>query len=138
MTRSRATVAGLQQCLALEHEAVWVYAYLGARMPAADTAAHKAFGSHRRSRDTLIAMLRASGAIRPGPLTDYAVDVVENLGQAQSVARAIEDKGARAYLSLVGVSEGKDRRFAIESLRKAALATLHWAGKPSAFPGLPH
>jgi len=137
MTRSQATVAGLQDCLALEHEAIWIYAFLGARVRAADTAAHRAFGSHRQSRDALIARLRASRATQPAPLSSYAPADVNDLAQAKSIARSLEDNSAAAYLSLVGVSEGKDREFAITMLRKAALATLDWGGKPSAFPGLP-
>lgn len=137
MTRTLVTVAGLKQCLALEHEAIWVYAYLGARLPAVSAAAHDAFTSHRRTRDKLLAMLRSSRATPPPPRPGYAVDDVRNLAQAQSVARTLEDKGAVAYLSLVGASDGTDRAFAIVRLRQAALATLDWAGKPTAYPGLP-
>ena len=137
MTRSQATVSGLQDCLALEHEAIWVYAYLGARIPGADIAARRAFGNHRESRDVLIAMLRASASAQPAPRADYDVTKVNTLGQANAVARSLEAKSAAVYLSLVGFSEGEDRKFAIDTLRRAALATLAWGGKPSAFPGLP-
>lgn len=137
MTRSRATIAGLQDCLALEHEAIWIYAYLGARIAAADEAAHRAFANHRHSRDVLMAMLHVSRAAQPGPKADYALATVKNLEQAAVVAKSIEAKSAAAYLALVGASEGADREFAINTLRKAALATLIWGGKPSAFPGLP-
>lgn len=137
MRRSQAAVAGLQDCLALEHEALWVYAYLGARIAGANEAAHRAFGNHRHSRDVLIAMLRASQSTQPAPRADYDVTTVKNLEQAAAVARSLEAKSAAAYLSLVGMSEGDDREFAINTLRKAAIATLVWGGKPSAFPGLP-
>lgn len=137
MRRSQAAVAGMQDCLALEHEAIWVYAYLGARIAGADRPAHRAFGNHRRSRDVLIAMLRASRSTQPAPRSDYDVTTVNNLEQASAVARSLEAKTAAAYLTLVGSSEGDDREFAINSLRKAALAMLVWGAKPSAFPGLP-
>lgn len=137
MTRSPSTVTGLQECLALEQEAIWVYAYLGARIPTAGKAAHRAFANHRQSRDALIAMLRASKATQPMPRSDYAVGTVENLEQAAAMARSIEARSAAAYVSLVGAGEGKDREFALNTLRKAALATLAWGGKPTAFPGLP-
>ncbi|MDQ3158355.1 MAG: ferritin-like domain-containing protein [Actinomycetota bacterium] len=137
MTAAKATVAGLQRCLALEHEAIWVYAYIGARVADANKAAVRAFGSHRHSRDVLIARLSAAHATRPPPLADYAVDEVTNPGQARTVARSLEDRSAAAYLALVGTSKGKDREFAITMLRKAALAALDWGGKPTAFPGLP-
>lgn len=137
MTRSQEVVAQLQGCLALEHEAIWVYAYLGARVKQADDAAHRAFGNHRYSRDKLLTMLAASGASQPSPLASYAVDEAKNLDQAARIARSIEAKSAAAYLDLVGQSTGKDREFAINTLRKAALASLVWLGKPTPFPGLP-
>lgn len=137
MTRSQAAVSGLQDCLALEHEALWVYAYLGSRITAADEAAHRAFGNHRESRDVLITMLRASASAQPAPRADYDVTKVNTRRQASAIATSIEAKSAAAYLSLVGVSEGEDRKFAITALRKAALEILLWGGKPSAFPGLP-
>jgi len=137
MTGTPSTILGLQKCLALEHEAIWVYAYIGARVSDAGKAAARAFGSHRRSRDVLIARLSAAHASRPAPRSDYAVTKVTNLDQARTLARSLEDKGAAAYLALIGASEGKDREFAITMLRKAALATLDWDGKPTAFPGLP-
>ncbi|MBC7596225.1 MAG: ferritin-like domain-containing protein [Kineosporiaceae bacterium] len=137
MIRSQAAVSGLQDCLALEHEAIWVYAYLGARIPGADEAARRAFGNHRQSRDVLIAMLRASASAQPAPRADYDVMKVKTLGQANAVAASLEAKNAAAYLSLVGASEDEDRKFAIDTLRRAALAILVWGGKPSAFPGLP-
>lgn len=137
MTRSEAAVSGLQECLALEHEAIWVYGYLGARIAGADEAARRAFGNHRQSRDALIAMLQVSASAQPASRADYDVTAVNNLEQASAVARSLEAKSAAAYLSLVGFSEGEDREFAVDTLRRAALATLAWGGKPSAFPGLP-
>lgn len=136
MTRSQAAVSGLQGCLALEHEAIWVYAYLGARITGVDAAAHRAFGNHRRSRDALITMLGGPQSAQPGPRADYEVLAVKNVEQARAVAQSLEAKSAAAYLSLVGSSEGEDREFAVNTLRKAALATLDWGGKPSAYPGL--
>lgn len=137
MTRSPEVVAHLQNCLALEHEAIWVYAYLGARVRDADDAAHRAFGNHRHSRDKLLAMLSDAGTPNPSPKASYVVGTAKNFDQSATIARSIEAKSASAYLALVGASEGKDREFAINTLRKAALATLVWRGKPAAFPGLP-
>lgn len=137
MTRSPEVVARLQNCLTLEHEAIWIYAYLGARVREADKAAHRAFGNHRHSRDKLLAMLADTGESRPSPSAAYEVGIPKNLDQAAAIARSIEAKSAAAYLALVGASEGKDREFAINTLRKAALATLTWLGKPAPFPGLP-
>lgn len=132
-----ATVAGIQNCLALEHEAVWVYGFLGARVPAVKEKARDSFDAHRVSRDRLIALLDAASLSQPAPLTGYSVQDVKTPAQAARVARALEDKGAAAWLTVIGTSEGKDRRFALGMLRRAALAGIAWGGRPTAFPGLP-
>ncbi len=137
MTRSQAAVAGLQLCLALEHEAISTYAFIGARVDALADRAHTSYESHRRIRDTLIAMLHTSQSAVPGPRSDYAISTVKNKAQAKSLARSIESRSEAAYLALVGTTETADRRYALQMLRKAALAGLGWGAEPSAFPGLP-
>ena len=132
-----ATIDAIQNCLALEHEALWVYGYLGGRIPALQDQAREAFDEHRRARDRLIALLDRAGADRPAPLTAYLLGTARNLKQASAIARALEDKGVAGWLTVVGTSEGEDRRFAITMMRRAALASLRWGGKPVAFPGLP-
>lgn len=131
------TVTAVQNGLALEHEAIWVYGYLGGRVPAIEDAARDAFEIHRLIRDRLIAMLDADGATRPAPLMGYDVPTVKDAKQASAIARDIEAKGVATWLSAVGTSEGKERRFAIEMMRRAALAELSWDGELAAFPGLP-
>ena len=137
MTRSQAAVAGLQQCLALEHEAIWLYGYLGGKVPGITGRAFKAYESHRTLRDTLISMLHESQSTVPGPKADYALTPVKNTAQAMAVARTIESRGEAAYLALVGATETADRKFALQMLREAALSSLAWGAAPSAFPGLP-
>ena len=137
ITRSQAAVAGFQACLALEHEAIWTYGYIGARVPSVAKRAHTSYESHRRIRDTLIAMLHDSQSIVPGPESDYALVPVRKSAQAKGIARRVENRHEAAYLALVGSTEGTDRQYALAMLRKAALASLDWGGEPEAFPGLP-
>ncbi len=137
MTRSQAAVAGFQQCLALEHEAIWIYGYLGGKVSGVADRAHTSYESHRKIRDTLITMLHDSQSTVPGPKSDYALTPVKNTAQAKAVARTIESRGQAAYLALVGSTEAADREYALRMLRKAALAGLAWGATPSAFPGLP-
>lgn len=137
MTRSHAAVAGFKDCLALEHEAIWLYAYLGARVPAAADRAQAAYESHRAIRDRLIAMLHDSGSAVPGSEANYELTPVKSAAEAKAVARSIESRSAAAYLALVGSTDAADRKFALQMLRKAALAGLTWDASPAAFPGLP-
>lgn len=137
MTRSPSAVAGLQKCLALEHEAVSTYAFLGARSAAVAGGGHASYESHRVVRDTLIAMLMTSGSPAPGPRSDYALPVATGTAQAKAAARSIETRCQAAYLALVGTSDGTDRQFAVAMLRQSALAGIGWGAGPSAFPGLP-
>ncbi|MEO6470353.1 MAG: DUF4439 domain-containing protein [Aeromicrobium sp.] len=137
MTRSQAAISGLQGCLAIEHEALWLYAYVGARVTAISRQAHDSYESHRKSRDVLIAMLHDSQASLPAPATDYASGNATSPSQARAIVRSIEAKVEAANLVLVGSSEGLDREFALKGLRRAALASLAWGGAPVAFPGLP-
>lgn len=137
MSRSQTAVAGLQKCLALEHEAIWLFGYLGGRESGIADRARTSYDAHRRVRDTLITMLHDSGSATAGPRSDYALTPVATAAQARAVARTIESRGAAAYLALVGATEPADREFALQMLRKAALASLAWGAEPSAFPGLP-
>lgn len=137
MDRSQAAVAALKQCLALEHEAIWTYGFIGARVPTVADHAHAAYESHRAIRDTLIAMLHDSRSAVRGPLSDYTFTAAKNTKQANAIARSIESRSEAAYLALVGATEDLDRKYALRMLRKAALAGLDWGSEPSAFPGLP-
>lgn len=136
MSRSPAAVARLQACLALEHEAIWLYSYVGARFTAIGATARKSYDRHRRLRDQLLALLRESRATNPLPAADYAVDNVTNVTRAKAVLRSLESRSAAAWLSVIGVTEGSDRQLALGHLRTAALAELDWDGKPEPFPGL--
>lgn len=137
MTRSGAATTALQKCLALEHHATFLYAYLGARVPAATKAARHAFGNHRYTRDRILALLHAGATAPVVPGTDGELPSVRTLADAEKAALALERQCAEAYLALVAVTDGDDRVFAIDTLRKAALAELVWGGTPSTFPGMP-
>lgn len=136
MTRSPEAVARMQTCLAFEHEAVWLYAYLGARVPDVAKAARTSFSRHRHLRDELLSVLHAWAASNPLPRADYAVATVLTTAQAEAAARAVESRSAAAWLSVIAVADQSDRSLALARLRTAALAELKWGGKPEPFPGL--
>lgn len=135
MSRSEAALTALRNCLAIEHEALWLYGVIGARIDALDNRAQSSYKSHRRNRDVLLAML--AGLRLPGPRSDYAISPTKTTAQGEALAQAIETKCQAAYLAVIGVGDASDRGFAVKKLRAAALAGLDWHAKPAAFPGLP-
>lgn len=136
MARSDVALLRLQSCLAIEHEAVWLYSYLGGRFAGLGAAARTSYNRHRRLRDELLALLHGSRASNPVPAADYALGTGTTAARASARARSLEARSASAWLSLIGVSEGSDRLLALEQLRAAAVAELDWGGKATAFPGL--
>lgn len=135
MSRSEAALATFRNCLAIEHEALWLYGFIGARIDALDSRAQSSYGSHRRNRDALLAML--SDLKLAGPRSDYVVSPTKTVAQGEALAQAIEIKCQAAYLAVIGVGNASDRGFAVTKLRAAALAGLDWRAEPAAFPGLP-
>lgn len=135
MSRSEASLTALQNCVAIEHEALWLYGFIGARIDALDSRAKSSYKAHRRNRDALLAML--TGMTLPGPRADYAVSATKTAAQGEALAQSIEAKCQAAYLAVIGVGAASDRKFAVTKLRAAALAGLDWNAEPAAFPGLP-
>lgn len=127
----------LQDWLALEHEAVWLYPVIGARFAAVADQARASYDKHRDVRDRLLFRLHQLG-VEPVP-TELSYDVgrVRSRALALAAARRIESGIAAACLRLAGDSTGDLRTYAIAGLRRAALADIAWGGRPDAFPGLP-
>ena len=127
----------MQDWLALEHEAVWLYPVIGARFAAVADLARTSYGAHRNVRDGLLARLHQMD-VEPVP-TALAYDVGRLRTKARSVvaARQIERDIAAACLTLVGDSTKELQAYATAGLRRAALAEIAWGAPPDAFPGLP-
>jgi hypothetical protein len=124
----------MQDWLALEHEAVWLYPVIGARFPQ-DERATTSFSDHRLTRDRLLARLHATGAAPATPHLAYGKPPASRKA-AVAAAKDMESRISAACLALTGVTEGAPRTFAVEELRRAALAALVWGAEPQAFPGL--
>lgn len=133
MTRTSA----LQAVLALEHEAVWLYPVIGAKHDRLAEGARASYDAHRSARDGLLARLDRLGVEPVGTALAYDITGLRTPTAARRSARRLEQRIAAGCLTLVGVTEGDERTFAVAGLRRAALAELAWGGKPTAFPGLP-
>lgn len=126
----------LQNWLALEHEAVWLYGVVGARLGGLADAARASLDAHRATRDRLRALVDAAGGTPMGPALGYGDGRIDTRRQAREAARGVEERIAAACVTLVGSAGGDDRRFALSGLRRAALAAHDWGAPVRAFPGL--
>ncbi|MGI8522925.1 MAG: ferritin-like domain-containing protein [Nocardioides sp.] len=133
----------LQQALAAEHAACYVYGVLGglvsrSRTPTlADTVDHT-YGDHGRRRDELEALVRTRGAT-PVPAAP-AYDVPRALStptQLVEQALRVERACATSYAALVGSVTGGTRHWAVESLTRTAIRQVDFGAAPEAFPGAP-
>lgn len=127
----------LQDWLALEHEAVWLYPVIGARFDALAGRARASHGKHRDARDRLLSRLHETD-IEPVPTAlAYDVGPLRTKAQALAAALQVERDIAAVCLTLAGDTIGELRTYATAGLRRAALAEITWGGPPDAFPGLP-
>jgi hypothetical protein len=127
----------MQDWLALEHEAVWLYPVIGARFDALADRARASYGKHLDVRDQVLSRLHQLD-IEPVPTAlSYDVGRLRTKARALVAARQIERDIAAVCLMLAGDSIGDLRTYATTGLRRAALAEITWGGHPDAFPGLP-
>jgi hypothetical protein len=126
----------LQTWLALEHEAVWLYGQIGARVRDLAGDARASYDAHRTERDHLLAALHDAGATPAGPQLTYGDTLVSSAKQARAAAADLEDRICAACVTVVGVAGGAGRTRAVAGLRAAALSAVDWHADPQPFPGL--
>lgn len=113
--------------LEAEHAAVWAYGVLGARLEDAQLdRAREAAQAHRRSRDALVLLVRARGAVPPAPALAYD-SRADTKAQALALAVRVEDDLAARWLDLVAATaEPALRRLAVEGLQGCAARAARW------------
>ena len=126
----------LQAWLALEHEAVWLYGMIGARVDVLARPAGTSYDAHRIARDRLRTLVDDAGGQPVGPALTYGADRIDSAKDARAAASNVEERIATACVTLFGTVSPDDRRFAMSGLRRAALAALDWGAPVRAFPGL--
>ncbi len=124
----------LQSWLALEHEAVWLYGLIGARVDGVAKSASTSYDAHRLVRDRVIALIDRAGGQPVGPALTYGDGRIDSPKDARAAASQLEERIAAACVTVFGRAD--DRRFAMSGLRRAALAALDWGAPVRAFPGL--
>lgn len=133
----------LQDTLAAEHAAVYVYAVVGGRLsasayPTDSRSVDDAYEVHRVRRDELRGVIAGLGHTPVAPAPAYRVPARRRApGPLLSVARTTEERCAAVYAQLVAASTGARRRWAVEALTDSAVRVLDFGARPSAYPGLP-
>jgi len=131
----------LQETLAGEHAAVWVYGALGGQTsqgehPRLFAAVDAAYTTHRSRRDQLIRTITDLGGNPVASEIGYALP--EDLGipaRVRATALGIEQRCASTYAALVASSSAAQRSWAITALTDAAVRQLRFRGSPEIFPG---
>jgi len=126
----------LQAWLALEHEAVWLYGLIGARVDNLARPASTSYDAHRAARDRLRKQVDDAGGQPVGPALTYGDDRIDSAKDARTAASNVEERIAAACVTVFGTVGQDGRRFAMSGLRRAALAALDWGAPVRAFPGL--
>jgi hypothetical protein len=133
----------LQQTLAGEHAAVYVYRALAGRVsasaqPTLAAGLGSAYTTHRGRRDQLTAMVRLSGGDPVAADVSYELpNPSRTAAQLTAGALVTEERCAEVYASMVGSTSRANRQWALEALTDAAVRQLSFGGQPDAFPGLP-
>jgi hypothetical protein len=137
MSRRRLLDA-LQAALAAEHATIYGYGVVGGRVATSRQGeAHRAYDTHRASRDALSREVRDLGGTPRVAAAAYALPfAVTDSSAAVRLAAELENRLAGAYADLVRASGGARRTAAARSLREAAVRSVRWQGNGVAFPGL--
>ena len=135
-------VSALQDVLAAEHAALYLYALLGARTsrsaePVVAGLLEESYAVHRARRDRLEAVLRSleQEPVAAEPAYVLDPDVAEGTRAVLAGARRVERACAEAYGWLVSASPSAQRRWAVTALSEAAVRELALRGAPEMLPG---
>jgi hypothetical protein len=135
------TLEALQETLAGEHAAVWVYGVLGGQasqrsQPRLYADVTEAYTVHRGRRDLLMRTITDLGADPVASAVGYGVPAdLGTTAAVQTTALGIEQRCAATYAALVAQSVEAQRRWAITALTDAAIRQLRFRGSPEIFPG---
>jgi hypothetical protein len=133
----------LQEALAGEHAAVYVYGVLGGRVSSSATPVlagrlTSAYTVHRGRRDQLTAMVRAAGGEPVAAEVSYRLpNPSRTAAQLAAGALVTERRCAALYAATVGSTARSARAWALGALTDAAVRELSFGGSPAPFPGAP-
>lgn len=132
----------LQQTLAGEHAAVYVYGVLGGRLSSTEqpelmSRFVAAYDTHVARRDHVTAQVEAVGAEPVAAEVSYELpSPARTPAQLVAVALVTEQRCASVYAQTVGSTSRDDRRWAVDALVDTAVRLLGFGGRPDQFPGM--
>ncbi len=133
----------LQEVLAAEHAAIYVYGVLGGRtsqsgQPTLFEELQASYLVHRARRDALTQVLRRQGVapVAAEPAYDVARPP-STPAQVRAGAAALEEAAAQQYAALVAAAPTSSRSWAVAALVDAAHRAVAFGGASAPFPGAP-
>jgi hypothetical protein len=140
-TQSATGLDSLQDTLAGEHAAVYVFGVLAAQT--SESAKPKlwadldaAYAWHRAARDELVRRITAASGTPVAAAPSYELpNAAATTGQVVGAALLTERRVTDTYGTLVAETAGRLRRWAIRSLDESAVRQLRFRGRPEIFPG---
>lgn len=133
----------LQQTLAGEHAAVYVYGVLGGRLSSSghpDLASRlaAAYTTHRARRDQLMAIITTARGTPVAAAVSYELpNPSRTPAQLTAAARVTERRCADVYAAAVASTSRSARGWAVQALVDSAVRELAFGGRPTPFPGAP-
>ena len=135
------TTDALQDALAAEHAAVYVFGVLGAQTSEFEQSTLfdnllTAYQQHRSARDALVARIRKLGVQPVAAAPAYELpNGVSTPAQVVRAALVTERRATQTYGTLVAQTVGVDRSWAVDALDESAVRQLRFRGRPENFPG---
>ena len=135
------TTDALQDALAAEHAAVYVFGVLGAQTSEVEQSTLfdnllTAYQQHRSARDALVARIRKLGVQPVAAAPAYELpNGVSTPAQVVRAALVTERRATQTYGTLVAQTVGVDRSWAVDALDESAVRQLRFRGRPENFPG---
>jgi hypothetical protein len=132
----------LQQALAGEHAAVYLYGVLGGRVSSSDqpdlaARLSAAYAVHRGRRDQLTTMVRAAKGTPVAAQLSYELpNPARTAAQLGAAARIVEGRCASVYADTVGSTSRGNRQWAIDALLDTAVREMSFGAPPERFPGV--
>ncbi|HEY5421285.1 MAG TPA: ferritin-like domain-containing protein [Marmoricola sp.] len=131
----------LQDALAAEHAAVYVFGVLGAQTSEVEQSTLfdnllTAYEQHRSARDELVARIQELGGRPVAAAPAYELpNAVSTPTQVVRAALVTEHRVTQTYGTLVSQTVGDDRSWAVDALGASAVRQLRFGGRPESFPG---
>ncbi|HEX7739123.1 MAG TPA: ferritin-like domain-containing protein [Marmoricola sp.] len=135
-------VRALQEALAGEHAAVYLFGVLGGQVsrseqaPLADLIS-TSYATHIARRDELNDLVSAHhhAPVAAAPAYRIPGDVGTTAG-ARALALRVEERCLALYGQTVESTTGTDRAWAITALRAGAVDVMSYGARPTDFPGM--